>query len=91
MYPFGTHIGIPLYNGIAACGTFVYVLCRRVCVAHSIAPPDAQFSSVILCLLVFIPNITGVLRLGIKAGLPVCQSYALTTTLSAPRVLKFEK
>ena len=59
--------------------------------AHNIAPPDAQFSSVILCLLVFIPNITGVLRLGIKAGQPVCQSYALTTTLSAPRALKFEK
>ena len=58
---------------------------------HSIAPPDAQFSSVILCLLVFIPNITGVLRLGIQAGPPACQSYALTTTLSAPRVLKFEK
>ena len=60
--------------------------------AHSIAPPDAQFSSVILCLLVFIPNITGVLRLGIKAGPPAaCQPYALNTTLSAPRVLKFEK
>ena len=59
--------------------------------AHSIAPPDAQFTSVILCLLVFIPNITGVLRLGIKAGPLACQSYALTTTLSAPRVLKFEK
>ena len=59
--------------------------------AHSIAPPDAQFSSVILCLLVFIPNITGVLRLGIKAGPLAFQSYALTTTLSAPRVLKFEK
>ena len=59
--------------------------------AHSIAPPDAQFSSVILCLLVFTPNITGVLRLGIKAGPLACQSYALTTTLSAPRVLKLEK
>ena len=62
-----------------------------MCVAHSIAPPDAQFSSVILCLLVFIPNITVVLRLGINAGPLACQSYALTTTLSAPRVLKFEK
>ena len=59
--------------------------------AHSIAPPDAQFSSVILCLLMFIPNITGVLRLGINAGPLACQSYPLTTTLSAPRVLKFEK
>ena len=59
--------------------------------AHGIAPPDAQFSSVILCLSVFIPNITGVLRLGIKAGPLACQSYPLTTTLSAPRVLKFEK
>ena len=59
--------------------------------AHSIAPPDAQFSRVILCLLVFIPNIAGVLRLGIIAGPPACQSYELTTTLSAPRVLKFEK
>ena len=38
-----------------------------------------------------IPNITGVVRLGIKAGPPASQSYALTTTLSAPRVLKFEK
>ena len=62
-----------------------------MCVAHNIAPLDAQFSSVILCLLVFIPNITGVLPPGIKAGPPACQSYALTTTLSAPRVRKFEK
>ena len=91
MYPFGTHIGLPLYNGIAACATFVNVLCRRVCVTHCIAPPDVQISSVILCLLVFIPNIRGVLRLGIKAGMLVCHSYALTSTLSAPRVPKFEK
>ena len=53
-----------------------------MCVAHSIAPPAAQFNNVSLCLLVFIPNITGLLRLGIKHEPP---------TLSTPRVLKFEK
>ena len=48
-------------------------------------------STVSFSVLVSIPNITGVLRLGIKAGPPASQSFALTTTLSAPRVLKFEK
>ena len=43
------------------------------------------------CLVVFIPNITGLLRLCIKPGPPACQTDALTTTLSAPRVLEFEK
>ena len=62
-----------------------------MCVAHSITPPAAQFNNVSLCLLVFIANITRLLRLGIKPGPPACQSDALTTTLPAPRVLKFEK
>ena len=62
-----------------------------MCVAHSIAPPAAQFNNVNLRLLVLIPNITGLLRLGIKPAPPACQSNALTTTLPAPRVLKFEK
>ena len=63
-----------------------------MCVAHNIAPPAAQFNNVSLCLLVFIPNITGLLRLGIKPGPPACQSDALTTTLpAAPRVLMFVK
>ena len=59
-----------------------------MCVAHSITPPAAQFNNVSLCLLVFIPNITGLLRLGIKPGPPACQSDALTNTLSAPRIKK---
>ena len=59
-----------------------------MCVAHSIAPPAAHFDNVSLCLLVVIPNITSLLRLGIKPGPPACQSDALTTTLPAPRVLK---
>ena len=37
-----------------------------MCVAHSIAPPAAQFNKVSLCLLVVIANLTGSLRLGIK-------------------------
>ena len=63
-----------------------------MCVARSIAPPAAQFNNVSLCLLIYVPNITRLLRLGIKPGPPACQSDALTTTL--PRVscvLKFEK
>ena len=35
-----------------------------MCVAHSIVPPAAQFNSVSFCLLVVIPNITGLLRYG---------------------------
>ena len=62
-----------------------------MCVAHSITPPAAQFNNVSLCLLVFIANISGWLRLGIKPGPPVCQSDALTTTLPSPRVFMFEK
>jgi hypothetical protein len=62
-----------------------------MCVAHTIAPPAALFNKVSHCLLVFIPNISGLLRLGIKPGPPACHSKALTTTLPAPRVLKFEK
>ena len=61
-----------------------------MCMARSIAQPPAHFNNVSLCLLVVIPNITGLLRLGIKPGPPACQSDALTTTLPAPRVLKFE-
>ena len=61
-----------------------------MCVAHSIAPPAAQFKNVSICLLIYTPNITRLLRLGIKPGPPACQSDALTTTLPAPRVLKFE-
>ena len=37
-----------------------------MCVAHSITPPAAQFNNVCLCLMFFIPNISGLLRLGIK-------------------------
>ena len=62
-----------------------------MCVADSIAPPAAQFNNVSLCLLMYKSNITRLLRLGIKPGPPTCQSDALTTTLPAPRVLKFEK
>ena len=62
-----------------------------MCVAHTIAPPAALFNKVSLCLLVFIPNISDLLRLGIKPWPPEFQSDALTTTLPAPRVLKFEK
>ena len=62
-----------------------------MCVAHSIAPPAAPFNNVSLCRLVFIPNITCLLRLGIKSGPPAFQSDALATTLPARRVLKFEK
>ena len=62
-----------------------------MCVAHSIAPPAAQFNNISLCLMVFIPNISGLLRLGIKPGPPACQSDARTTTLPALRLLKFEK
>ena len=68
-----------------------YVGGNSLPVAHSIAPPAAQLNNVSLCLLVFIPNLIGLLRLGINPGPPACQSDALTTTLSAPRVLKFEK
>ena len=62
-----------------------------MCVAHSIAPPAAQFNNVSVCLLGFISNLSGLLRLGIKPGPPAYQSDALTTTMPAPRVLKFEK
>ena len=60
-------------------------------------PSCARASSVGLvivvphCLVVFISNITALLRLCIKPGPPACQSDALTTTQSAPRVLEFEK
>ena len=60
-------------------------------VAYNIAPSAAQFNNVSLSQLVFIPNITGLFLLGIKPGPPACQSDALTTTLLAPRVWKFEK
>ena len=59
-----------------------------MCVAHSIAPPAAHLNNVGLCLLVFIPNITG---MQIKPGPPACQSDALTTTYTVRSVLKFEK
>ena len=62
-----------------------------MCVAHTITPPAAQFNNVSLCLMVSIPNISGLFRLGIKPGPPACQSDALTTTLPSLRVLKFEK
>ena len=62
-----------------------------MCVAHSITPPAAQFNNVSLYELVFTPNISGLLRLGIKPGQLACHSDALTTTLPGPRVLKFEK
>ena len=52
-----------------------------MCVAHNIAPPAAQFNNVSRCLLIYVPNITRLLRLGIKPGPPACQSDALTTTL----------
>ena len=54
-----------------------------MCVAHSITPPAAQFNNVSLCLMVFITNISRLLRLGIKPGPLACQSDALTTTLPA--------
>ena len=39
-----------------------------MCVAHSIAPPAAKFTNVSLCLLVVIPNVSGLMCLGIKPG-----------------------
>ena len=68
-----------------------YIGGMTMCVAHSIAPLAAQFNNVSLGILVFISNISGLLRLGIKPGPPAWQSDALTTTLHAPRVLMFEK
>ena len=61
-----------------------------MCVAHSTARPAAPFNDVSLCPLDFIPNITGLLRPGIKPGPPACQLDALTSTLPAPLVMKFQ-
>ena len=61
-----------------------------MCVACSIARPAAQFNDVSLCPLAFIPNISGLLRPGIKPGPPACQSGAPSTTLSGPLLITFE-
>ena len=79
---------LPLYYATAACATSGNFVCTSqgmsMCVAYSIARPAAQFNNVSFCPLAFIPNISGLLRPGIKPGPPACQSGATSTMLSAP-------
>ena len=59
-----------------------YVLDMSTCGTHSTTQPTAQLNNVSLRLLVFVPNIAGLLGPGIKPGLPASQSDAVATALS---------